>query len=397
MRSKILDFKNSKKIAIMGGTFNPIHYGHLVAGEYVREKFDIDKVVFIPTGNPPHKDSNIAHTEHRYIMTLLATSENPNFLVSPIEIDRQGITYTIDTLKEIKDMCSENTEIYFITGIDTINQIIHWKNSSELFEFTKFIVVQRPDYVLDDNIENIKKEQYDKIYFCKIPKLSISSTQIRKRVDNDKTISYLLPEAVKDYIYKNNLYKTDYFKKYASYIEKIKKVFPEKRFNHSMEVAKEAKKLAYNYNCDEDKAFLAGVLHDCAKYFSIDKIREVFAENNFTIDYVIEKQPDIAHSFLGYFIAKNEYGVYDEEILSSIKYHTTGRKNMTLLEKIIYISDYIEPTRAHFEGVEKARKLAYENIDKAMEYILKSTIIYNEQKGRLIHHLSKEAYEFYKK
>lgn len=396
MRSEILNLKGYKKIAIMGGTFNPIHYAHLISAEFVRQKFNIDKVIFIPTGKPPHKLEEIAHSEHRYIMTQLATTENENFLVSSMEIDRQGMTYTIDTLREIKKICDENTIIYFITGMDTINQIINWKDTEELFNYTRFIVNKRPGYEIDEEIKNIKLEFKEKIYFCKTPSLEISSTDIRKRIDNDETVDYLLPKSVKDYILKHNLYKKDYFFKYSEYIKKIKKVLPEKRFNHSLEVAKEAKKLAYNYGIDEEKAFLAGILHDCAKCFNLDMIKKTCEENNYILDNVTEKQPDLAHSFLGYFVAKNEYGIEDKEILNAIKYHTTGKANMTLFEKIIYIADYIEPTRQYFDGLETARYLAYEDIDKAMFYILKNTIEFNEKKGRLIHNLSKEAYEYYK-
>lgn len=397
MRNKILNLKGYKKIAIMGGTFNPIHYAHLISAEFVRQKFNIDKVIFIPTGKPPHKSKEIAHSEHRYIMAQLATVENENFLVSSMEIDRQGMTYTIDTLKEIKKICDEYTDIYFITGIDTINEIVNWKDTEELFNYTKFIVTTRPGYKIDEEIKNIKLEFKDKIYFCKTPSLEISSTDIRQRIDNDETVDYILPKSVIEYIFKNNLYKSNYFDKYKSYIEKIKENLTEKRFNHSLEVAKEAKKLAYNYGIDEEKAFLAGLLHDCAKCFGLDKIKETCKENNYILDDVTEKQPDLAHSFLGYFVAKNEYEINDEEILDSIKYHTTGKANMNLLEKIIYIADYIEPTRTYFDGLERARYLAYENIDEAMFYILKNTIKFNEKKGRLIHDLSKEAYEYYKK
>lgn len=396
LRNEILNLKGYKKIAIMGGTFNPIHYGHLVSAEFVRQKFYIDKVIFIPTGKPPHKFEGVEHTEHRYIMTQLATAENENFLVSSIEIDRQGTTYTIDTLKQIKEICDEDAIIYFITGIDTINQMISWKEYDNLFKYTRFVVASRPGYKIDASIKNIKPEFKEKIYFCKIPNLEISSTDIRERIDNEKPVDYLLPKSVKEYIFKNNLYKKDYLKKYNSYIQKLKNALPQKRFEHSLQVAKEAKCLAYNYGFSEEKAFLAGILHDCAKCFSYDMIEATCKQNNYTLDEITQKQPDLAHSFLGYFVAKNEYGIEDEEILNAIKYHTTAKPNMTLLEKIIYIADFIEPTRPNFECLERARYLAYENIDDALVFILKNTIQFNKNKGRIIHYLSEDAYQFYK-
>lgn len=391
------NFKNIKKLGIMGGTFNPIHYAHLFTSNYVLEKYNLDKIVFIPTGEPPHKrDINIASAEDRYNMTSLATEDNPNFFISNIEIERHKTTYTIDTLRQIKSICDEDTELYFITGTDTINQVYSWKEPDAIFELTKFIVTTRPNYILDENTENLLKKHKDKIYICETPMLEISSTSIRKRIEQEKTVTYLLPKNVEEYIYKNNLYKTDFFKKYEKEINILKENLTEKRFNHSMQVAKEAKKLAIEHNIDKEQAFLAGLIHDCCKCFSLPKIYETCEKYNFKLDEVLEKQPDLAHSFLGYYVAKDIYNIKDENILNSIKYHTTGRANMSSLEKIIYIADYIEPTRVYFEGIYTARELAYKDLDKAMEYILKSTIQFNTKKGRIIHPLSLQAYEYYK-
>lgn len=395
MENSKLDLKKYNTIAIMGGAFNPIHYAHLICGEVVLEKFNIDKVIFIPTGNPPHKN-NLASKIDRFLMTQLATLDNPNFLVSSIELDRKGTTYTIDTLKEIKKYCKENVQLYFIIGIDAINQLFTWKNVDEIFENTKFIVVSRAGYEINEYIKNIKFKFKEKIFFCSIPNFEISSSYIRNKVNNEESISYLVPKSVEKYILKNNLYKKDLFNIFENYILKIKNILPEKRFNHSLEVAKEAKKLANFYGVDEEKAFLAGILHDCAKYFPKEKIFEICEQNNFELDEIIKKQIDIAHSFIGYFVAKNDYNIKDKEILNAIKYHTTGKANMSLLEKIIYIADYIEPTRKFFIGIDKARYLAYKNIDEAMLFILENTIKFNQEKGRIIHYLSKEAYNFYK-
>ncbi len=390
-------FKNIKKLGIMGGTFNPIHYAHLLSSNYVLEKYNLDKVVFIPTGEPPHKkDINIASAMHRYNMVKLAIEDNPNFFISDIEINRDETTYTIDTLREIKAICNQDVEIYFITGTDTINQVYSWKQPDAIFDLCKFIVTTRPNYILDEHTESLIKNYKDKIYFCETPMLEISSTNIRKRIEQEKTVTYLLPKRVEEYIYNNNLYNTDFFGKYQNKINKLKENLIEKRFKHSIQVAKEAKRLAIEHNIDKEKAFLAGLIHDCCKCFPLPKIYETSKKYNFKLDDVLQKQPDLAHSFLGYYVAKDVYNIQDEDILNSIKYHTTGRENMSSLEKIIYIADYIEPTRVYFEGVDMARELAYKDLDKAMAYILNSTIEFNSKKGRLIHPLSIEAYNYYK-
>lgn len=391
------NFKNIKKLGIMGGTFNPIHYAHLLSSNYVLEKYNLDKVVFIPTGEPPHKrEVNIASDIHRYNMVKLAIENNPNFFISNIELKRNTTTYTIDTLREIKSMCNEDVEIYFITGTDTINQVYSWKDTDAIFDLCKFIVTTRPNYILDEHTKNLIEKHKNKIYFCETPMLEISSTNIRKRIEQEKTVTYLLPKNVEKYIYNNGLYKIDFFEKYEKEVKLLKQNLTEKRFNHSIQVAKEAKSLAIEHNENKEKAFLAGLVHDCCKCFPLPKIYESCEKYNFKLDDVLKKQPDLAHSFLGYYVAKDIYNIQDEDILNSIKYHTTGKANMSNLEKIIYIADYIEPTRAYFEGVYKARELAYKDLDKAMEYILHSTIQFNTKKGRIIHPLSIESYNYYK-
>lgn len=178
--------------------------------------------------------------------------------------------------------------------------------------------------------------------------------------------------------------------------KKLHSVLTPERFAHTQGVAEEAVKLAKHYGENEEKAFLAGILHDCAKDYSEQEKRKMCKEFNIKIDDIIDKQIDLIHSFLGAELAKNEYMVNDEDILNAIKYHTTGRKKMSKLEKIIYLADCIEPNRKAFDGLEKLRKVSYESLNKAIIISLKSTIDYNKQKNRIIHPLSLEALKYYK-
>lgn len=208
---KTIHDKEIKRIAIMGGTFDPIHYGHLVAAEAVRAEYNIDEVLFMPTGHPPHKrERMITDAQDRYLMSIIATETNPNFFVSRIEIDREGYTYTIDTIKELIKLYGEEVEIFFITGADAFLEILTWKSAQELLKLCNFIAATRPEYPKAELVATLKKmneDHVDRFHFIDIPALSISSTDIRERVRSDRTIKYLLPEGVEQYIKKYRLYK----------------------------------------------------------------------------------------------------------------------------------------------------------------------------------------------
>ena len=201
---------NKMKIGIMGGTFDPIHNGHLTLAEYSRVNFGLDKILFIPTGKPPHKNNKeISSNWHRYNMTLLATSSNPYYDLSSIELEREGITYTIDTIRYLKSE-SENREIYFILGSDSLFGIDKWKDYKELLGECNFIVTRRPDLTdekLEEKIKELSQISKNSILTLDSPLIDISSTQIRDRVRKGLSIRYLIPEGVRLYIEKNKLYR----------------------------------------------------------------------------------------------------------------------------------------------------------------------------------------------
>lgn len=193
----------------MGGTFNPIHHGHLLAAEQARSKFRLEQVVFIPSGKPPHKKSaNIADAEHRYLMTVLATSRNPHFSVSRFEMDRSGPSYAIDTIRHfIRLHRGRNPEIYFITGFDAVLEILTWRRPGQILRLCTIISASRPGYDIKRLKEVLEPEQLRKIKILEAAALAISSTDIRNRVAGGQPIKYLLPESVEEHIRKNNLYR----------------------------------------------------------------------------------------------------------------------------------------------------------------------------------------------
>ena len=187
------------RLGIMGGTFDPIHHGHLVAASEVAEHFDLDEVLFVPTGNPYQK-RDVSAGEHRYLMTVVATASNPRFRVSRVDIDRGGPTYTIDTLRDIRRL-RPDAELFFITGADAIAQILSWKDAQDMFGLAHFVAVTRPGHDMD-----VKGLSHDDVSVLEIPALAISSTDCRARARAGMPVWYLVPDGVVQYIAKHHLY-----------------------------------------------------------------------------------------------------------------------------------------------------------------------------------------------
>lgn len=200
-----------KRIGISGGTFDPIHLGHLIIAEKARECLMLEKVVFIPTGDPPHKEGmNVTDAVHRYNMVCEAISTNPDFEASRIEVDRLGFSYTIDTLTELKSTFDEDSRFFFITGADVVYELLTWKEYEKVFAMCEFAAVMRPGFEKDDVLNRIKslKERFGaEICLIDIPLIGISSTLIRDNIVNGRSVKYLIPERVERYIYKHGLYR----------------------------------------------------------------------------------------------------------------------------------------------------------------------------------------------
>ncbi|MBU5455465.1 nicotinate-nucleotide adenylyltransferase [Caproiciproducens sp. MSJ-32] len=199
-----------RKVGIIGGTFDPIHNGHLMLAEYSRVNFKLEEIIFMPSGNPPHKEKGIVSPIiHRYNMTLLAINSNPHFVLSTLEIKKEEeINYTVDTIKKLKEI-NKNIDYYFILGEDSIKEIHTWKDYNKLLRMCKFIVAPRPysdRKTLMDKVNSLNVKYGHSIYILDMPLIEISSTDIRNRVSKGLSIKYLVPEIVEMYIQKHKLY-----------------------------------------------------------------------------------------------------------------------------------------------------------------------------------------------
>lgn len=192
-----------RRIGIMGGTFDPIHHGHLVAASEVAARFGLDEVVFVPTGQPWQKeDVPVSPAEDRYLMTVIATASNPRFHVSRVDIERDGPTYTVDTLRDLRKAYGDEVELYFITGADALEKILSWKDADQLFELAHFVGVNRPGFALSD-----AHLPADTVSLITVPAMTISSTDCRARVAAGMPVWYLVPDGVVQYIAKRHLYR----------------------------------------------------------------------------------------------------------------------------------------------------------------------------------------------
>ncbi|MFT4298470.1 MAG: nicotinate-nucleotide adenylyltransferase [Aeromicrobium sp.] len=193
-----------RRIGVMGGTFDPIHHGHLVAASEVQATFGLDEVVFVPTGQPWQKAGrDVSPAEHRYLMTVIATAANPRFEVSRVDIDRDGPTYTIDTLRDLVGRYPD-ADLFFITGADAMAQILTWRDHDELFDLAQFVACTRPGHDLDEAM--IAALPVGRVTIEEIPALAISSTDCRDRVRSGQPVWYLVPDGVVQYIGKHRLY-----------------------------------------------------------------------------------------------------------------------------------------------------------------------------------------------
>lgn len=194
---------NNMRLGVMGGVFDPIHIGHLFTAEEARIKLKLEKVIFVPCLQPSHKRNGlVTGIEHRLKMTYLAVEDNPFFQVSEIEVNRSGPSYTVDTIREFREIYGWEVDIFFITGADAFLEIDTWFKKDELLKMCQFVAATRPGYDLNKLDSNFK----DNLEIMEIPALAISSTDIRNRVRNNQSIKYIVLDIVRDYIYKNNLY-----------------------------------------------------------------------------------------------------------------------------------------------------------------------------------------------
>ena len=390
------------KIGILGGTFDPVHNAHILIAKEAIHQFKLDKVVIMPTPNPPHKDKNrITSNFHRANMIRLALKEITNVEFSDFELSNTEATYTADTLYMLRELHPEN-EYYFILGSDSIASFMSWYRPDVILKYAELLAVRRDDEsskIMDTKIREIEETYNVSIGIITMKSMDVSSSFIRTHRYSE--IEELVPDSVFQYIKENNLYQDDNINVAWSVnkiTEDLQHCLPDKRFTHTIGVAKTAKEMAEIFSVNPNKAYLAGMLHDCAKNLSDKELLKICYENNILVTDSERKSPYLLHGKAGAYIAETKYGISDKEVLSAIIWHTTGKADMSELEKIIFSADYIEPGRDKQPNLEYLRKISKTDLDLLVYSILKDTLEYLESsKNKSIDENTMRAYEFYKK
>ena len=399
------------KIGIMGGTFNPIHNVHLSMAEEARTQYQLDEIRFMPSKNPPHKNKQgIAADSHRKRMIQHAIQNYPYFSFSDLELKREGTTFTRDTLAYLTETCPED-QFYFILGGDSLASLESWKEPAFIFSHCHILAANRGDVSEDKITEWIHyyKEKYGaNISEIQMPSQRISSEMIRSKLASGCDVSTYCPIPVTQYIRFHGLYGCDRLiqeepehpMKVADMYTCLSACLKPKRYIHTLGVAMTAANLAEVHGCDSTRAYTAGLLHDCAKYLTGKEQITACQSAGIPLSKIELENTALIHGKLGAYIARTKYGVQDKEILSAITCHTTGKPKMTLLEKIIYLADYMEPGRAMNckpYSLTQIRGTSFENIDKALCMVLECSVKYLEKSGVPIDPQTMETYKYYRK
>ncbi|MGI6004086.1 MAG: nicotinate-nucleotide adenylyltransferase [Christensenellales bacterium] len=382
--------KLTGSIGLLGGSFHPIHNGHLEMARIAAEEGGMGRVLFIPAGDPPHKILSSASPGQRYEMACLAVKDDPRFDVLDIEIKRQGRTYTIDTVKALQKE-HPDADFRFVIGSDTLLDLDTWKHFDELFVICKFFVIARVG--TDRSAVKEKMRFYQNTYHAAI-RLSqarcpdISSTQVRADILAGRPWEHLVPDGVAAYIREHHLYTQEGTDQQAleNIAHTLRQRLPESRWQHTLRVVDTARRLAGIYGVDDFKAHLAALVHDCAKPYKGDEALAMARKCGVQLDDELLNMPSLWHGPLGAGIARYEYGVGDEDILNAVRYHSTGCAGMTPLVMITKLADFIEPHR-RFSGVEAIRKAAFEDKDmvRAVRMTLISTQAFMSARGKRVH------------
>lgn len=388
------------KIGLYGGTFNPPHLGHLAAAQTAIDVLGLDKLLLIPAAIPPHKElpPNTPSQEHRLAMTekMADALLLPKVVqVSTLELEREGKSYTADTLAAVREQYPD-AELWLLMGTDMFLTLHMWHDPAAILKLAGVCAFGRREQD-GESLFAPQREYLSKTYGAKVTTITlpglvdVSSTRLRELLAQGKGREYLHP-SIYGYILMNGLYGTHADLKHLD-IPELRacsySMVRQKRVRHIRGTEEEAVRLAQRWGADETMARRAGILHDCTKYLELEPQLALCRQYGVELDEFEQHAVKLLHAKTGACIARAVFGEPDE-VYSAIFWHTTAKADMTTLEKVLYVADYMEPNR-DFEGVERLRELAYRDLDKALLLGVETTIQEMKERNLVVHQNTLQA------
>lgn len=362
-------------IGILGGAFDPIHSGHIAAAEAAMAALSLDRVLLLPSGEPPYKRLRASRAD-RMRLTELACAGRPGLIPCDLEITRPGLTYTVDTLRALR-AAYPGDELVYLLGADALGTLSKWRGLQEIASLAAFAVIGRPGAAAGTAPDGVR------LLPCHIEGPDISSGMVRRRMAEGGDLSGLMPPAAADYLRAKGLYLCSFAE--PEILERLKKTITVHRYHHTIGVADTAQRLAASCGADPMRARLAGLLHDCAKSLPYGEMRRLVSENVPDTDALELDAEPVLHAPAGMVLARRDYGARDPAILQAIRRHTLGGPDMTPMDALIYVSDFIEPGRRPFPGLDAARAAAEADIYRAMAVSARLSSDYLLSRGQSPH------------
>ena len=394
----------TEKLGIFGGTFDPVHLGHMRLAETAVRELNLDRLIFMPNYVSPFKqDKRVSPAADRVAMIEAAIENKPHLEVSTYEIDNEGTSFTFGTLEHIEE--TTQADLYFLVGFDSLVQLDTWYRGPEILSRWNIVTGRRPGTEDTEGYAHITEftEKYGaRIHLLDVEPFDVSSTEIRQAADAGESMEGMVPEGVATYIREHGLYKAgggyasssdrrEFCSNRSALEDYMKSALKESRYVHSLGVEKMAAKLARIHGGDVDKAAFAGRYHDIAKCLDYDEMNRCIEK--YGIDEKYYGNNALAHSKVAAEMLCREYAVYDEDILNAVRSHTTGRVDMSLLEEIVYVADAIEENRS-YPDLPRLQKLAEEDLDAVCLEIMDYAVELIQEKGKILDKETLEAREF---
>ncbi|MCH5288695.1 MAG: nicotinate (nicotinamide) nucleotide adenylyltransferase [Treponema sp.] len=380
------------RIAILGGSFNPPHLGHLILADSVCVQMGYDRVLFVPVFNPPHKEMrHAASPEHRLAMVRAMAAEDGRFAAESCEVDRAGISFTYDTVRFLEEKYKDvlTDKIGVIMGQDLAQDYGKWEHAGELAERAQLILALRPTEIRNRAFENLPKgayahherefsiERYPHLVLAN-PEVAISSTDIRARVVRGDAWQYLVSKGVRDYIRGNRLYGCGLFERVQAF---AKAHLSAARYEHSVRVGEMAAQMCARYGEDPFRGRFAGIAHDICKEIPGEEMLALAEQDGNPFSTLERSKLSLLHGRAAAVRLRQEFGVTDEDVLQAVANHTFGNGQLSDLAKIVFVADKIEPSRPQSTDEYRARLLALP-LDAMTLAVLEENIAYLEKKGR---------------